>query len=182
MKTTSIIVLLFLISSTLFSQNRNSDYIKVNGTGTLISSWKGSDSEDIWGVLANGNKISISKKQSFIYVTVYATNVGTHLIALDLENDEIKDTLVKVYEYDFDKNGGKELVVIYSTAFSFLNVEVFRFVSGISERIGNFKGQFEVYLENDTVFLPIGSQGIGDEFMYKDYSFYKLILHNPENN
>lgn len=167
----------FLISTITYGQTE--ERFKVKGTAKLIASWTGKTPNDASGTLASGDKVSIMARQIGIGVTVIHNNVGKQLVETGGEYD-FEVTIIKVYEYDFDNDGQKELIVIHSPEFSLVTVEVFKYSEGLAERVGNFNGQFEIILDKNTIYLPYGSQGLGDEFLFKSGAFFELVYHNPD--
>ncbi len=167
----------FLISTIAYGQTE--ERFKVKGTAKLIATWTGKNPNGASGKLSSGDKVSIMRRQNGIGVSVIHNNVGKQLVKI-LENN-LEVTIIKVYEYDFDKNGQKEIIVIHSPIFSFLTVEVFKYSGGRAERIGNFNGQFKIILDENNIYLPYGSQGLCNEYEFHSGAFFELIYHNPDN-
>lgn len=178
MKKLIIIWAIILFAITSFGQTE--ERFSVKGTAKLIVTWKGETPKDVSGILSSGDKISISMRQVGIYVDVIHKNIGKQLVSAGGE-DVLESTIIKVYEYDFDSDGQKEIIVIHSPEFSIAAIEVFKYSGGLSERVGNFNGQFDIVLDKNTIYLPIGSQGIGNEYLYKDGAFFELVFHDPDN-
>jgi hypothetical protein len=176
MKTLIYIFTILLLSTTVYGQTE--ERFKVKGTAKLIATWTGKTLNDAYGSLTSGDKVSITRGQIGIYVTVSHNNVGKKLVAKGGE-DVLENTIIKVYEYDFDSDGQKEIIVIHSPEFSFVTVEVFKYSGGLVERIGNFNGQFDIMLDQNTIYLPYGSQGLYDGYLYKSGVFFELRYHDP---
>jgi len=162
------------------SYGQTVDRFKVKGTAKLIATWAGKTSNDASGTLTSGDKISITTRQIGIYVILIHNNVGKQLVSTG-GDDILESTVVKVYEYDFDSDGQKEIIVIYSPEFSLVTIEVFKYSGELVERVGNFEGQYDIVLDKNTIYLPFGSQGLGNEYLYKGGAFYKLTYHDPNN-
>jgi hypothetical protein len=177
MKTIIFITAFLFLSTGIYGQSEERFIVK--GTAKLIATWSGKTLYDASGTLASGDKISITTRQIGIYVNVIHNNVGKQLVTTGGE-DVLESTIVKVYEYDFDSDGQKEIIVIHSPEFSIVTVEVFRYSAGLTERVGNFNGQFDVILEKNSIYLPYGSQGLGVEYLYMNGAFFELVYHDPD--
>ena len=177
MKKLMFIATVLLFVTTAYGQTE--ERFKVKGTAKLIATWTGKTPNDASGTLTSGDKISITTRQIGIYVTVIHNNIGKQLVVTG-GDDVLENTIVKVYEYDFDSDGQKEIIVIHSPEYSVATVEVFKYSGGLAERVGNFNGQFDIILDKNTIYLPYGSQGLGDEYLYKSGAFFELVYHDPD--
>mgnify|MGYP001255508056 CR=1 FL=1 len=166
-----IATIVFLATS---AYGQTEELFKVKGAAKLISTWTSKTPNDTSGTLASGDKISFETIQSSIIVRVIHNKFSKWLVGLSDEN-----AIVKVYEYDFDNDGQNEIIIIYSPGYTIVTIEVFRYSGGLAERVGNFAGQFEIVLDKNTISMPFGSQGIPDEYLYRDGVFYNLVQHDP---
>ncbi len=169
-------VILFIASSYCQAEER----FKIKGTAKLIAVWDGETLNDALGTLASGDKISIATREEVgVYVNVVRNNVTKQLVAIEGSEEVLEKTVIKVYEYDFDSDGQKELIVVHSPEFSITTVEVFRYSGGLVERVGNFSGEIDILLDKNTIHLPYGSQGLSNGYHYRDGAFFELIYHDP---
>lgn len=180
METIKLLLVFFLISTTnLFSQNADTladeiafPRIKIVGEpAKLITSWTGETMTDAKGKLANGDKITIIQRQIGFIVNIIQGNV-VHFLTNDGSEEELEDFVVHVYEYDFDKDGVNEIIVATSPEFSIIKVEVFKYnAKGEVSIIGEFEGQFDIVLDKNSISLPFGSFGLGNEYTYSKGKF-----------
>ena len=182
MKKNIILIITFLTSLQSFSQiDLPTDRFTVSGGAKLIASWTGKDMKDGIGKLSSGEKIEITTRQVGVFVSVQHKNSAKQIVATG-DEESLTSTEVKVYEYDFDKDGVNEIMVVHSMEYSLVTVEVFRYQAGMSERVGNFTAQFEIALDGNSIYLPYGSFGLGDKYLYIDGAFFGLIYHDPNSN
>lgn len=179
MKISVYIILLICLTTSLSAQVEQR--FKVKGNAKLIATWSGKSPSNATGTLTSGDVISITTKQISFYVDVVRNNIKKQLVSSG-GDDVIESTVVQVYEYDFDSDGQKEIVVIHSPEYSILTVEVFRYSSGLAERVGNFNGQFNIVLDKNTISLPYGSQGLSEDYVFIGGSFFSLVYHDPNQN
>ncbi len=170
----SILLGFLFLSIIIFGQEE--DRIVVKGSPKFLSKWSWANDSPITSLLNSGDKLTIKlATQSGIEVTTTFNNINKQLLIL--EEDE--NLVISCYEYDFDKDGNKEIVVIVSPDYAILNIYVFKYSKGLSELIGNFGGQFEIIFEQDLMILPFGSQGLASEYIYRSGAFFELIYHDP---
>jgi hypothetical protein len=174
----TLLSIIFIVFLSIDGYSQANDRFIVKGSAKLIATWTGENLNDASGVLSSGDKITITTRQVGIYITAFHKNVGKQLLATGGEN-ELPNTIVKVYEYDFDGDGQQEIMIVHSPEFSIATVEVFNYSNGLSEKVGKFNGQFDIILEKNTIYLPYGSQGLGNEYIYKNRAFFELVYHNP---
>ena len=177
MKTVVFITALLFLSRGVFAQTE--DRFTVHGAAKLITTWSGMTQDDASGTLDSGDEIIISTDIYGVGVRALHNDVLKELVSprYGMEED-LGRVIVKVYEYDFDSDGLNEIIVIHSPEFSILTVEVFRYCSGLTERVGVLGGQYQVWLEENSIRLPYGSFGLGHEYLYINASFYELVLHD----
>jgi hypothetical protein len=86
--------------------------------------------------------------------------------------------VLKIYEYDFDKNGEKEIIVIYSNEFSKVFIEVFNYKKNFNPKsVGKFEAQYDIVIKNSKMSFPFGSMKIvEEEYEYKKDYFKKISL------
>ncbi|MDH4473674.1 MAG: hypothetical protein QE487_13780 [Fluviicola sp.] len=153
---------------------------EVIGGAKLIATWNSDGESDlVKGKLSSGDEIIISTKQSALVVQAIHKKLGKELVVIDDYSEQ--SMMVSVYEYDFDKDGETELMVVDSPEFSIVNIHIFRYSNGLTELVGNLFGQFLISLEDDIISLPFGSQGLTDEYLYRNGSLFNLIYHDPLN-
>ncbi|HTA84194.1 MAG TPA: hypothetical protein VK783_14715 [Bacteroidia bacterium] len=157
--------------------------IIVNGKAKLIATWNSKTSKKaIKNLLDNGDTL-IMKLWQTVYIAVKHGKEETEIERISELNEEgglhSDSTVIEVYEYDFGDNGEKEIIVAYCSVFSLLHAQVFRQSGSLVKLIGNFSGQFEINLNKNIISFPIGSQGISNDYLYKDGAFFQLAYHDP---
>ncbi len=153
----------------------------VFGKAKLIATWPDDTANLVSGRLNSGAKLVIVTNQIGLSVTAIHNNIGKQLVTIGEEEESLENMIVKAYEYDFDDDGLKEIIIIYSPQFSERKIEVFKYSSGLAERVGKFDAQFQIYIEENIISAAIGFQGIANEYIYKWGNFYELVYHNPED-
>ena len=174
------LVLLLLITPT-FGQEE--ERFTLEGKAKLITTWQSKSLKSVDAKLSSGDAIRIIliPQNDAASIQAYHKNLVADLGEIDY-SDDLQDWVVKIYEYDFDRDGEKELIIAKSFDFSFLTVEVYRYSNGLATRVGNFNAQFTIILDKNNISFPIGSQGYVEEFFYRDGIFYEPVPHNPDNN
>ncbi len=152
----------------------------VKGRAKLVAAWPGKTPKEVSGTLTSGDKLAIYTRQMEIYVTSIHNKVGKQLVVTGTD-ESLDSIIIEVYEYDFDNDGQKEIIIIYSPEFSITTVEIFKYSGGLAERVGNFDAQFEIHLDKNTISLPYGSQGLAKEYLYKSGGFFQLVYHDANN-
>lgn len=147
----------------------------------LIASWYASDPDsNALGKVNSEDEVSITVHQNHINISKTHKNKTTRLVSVYDEYLPNSHTYVKVYAYDFDKDGQKEIVVFYSFETAVSVVEVFRYREDFTELVGKFNAQDVIYFEDNSLILPYGGQGLYSEYLYKDEVFYELKYHSPQ--
>lgn len=167
---------MFISGFTTFSQEEGR--FEVSENAKLIATWSGDNLNNVTGNLSNGNRISVITNEVEILVDLIE-NGKSQTILVTGGSDALESTELKIYEYDFDKNGEKELIIVDSPDFSVSYVKVYNISEDMVELVGNFFGQFYVDLDNNIISLPIGSQGLAEEYIYLGGVFYELHYHDP---
>lgn len=182
MKIVNFILVVFLISTTAYAQemddSKKGDEIKritmVGEPAKQITRWTGETMTDVKGKLSNGDRITIIQRQIGFIVNIIQGNI-INFLTNDGSEDELSDFIVEVYEYDFDKDGTNEIIVATSPEFSLIKVEVFKYSKkGEVTRVGEFEGQFKIVLDKNSISLPFGSFGMGNEYIYKKGIFKEV--------
>src|SRR5690554_6557523 len=161
----------FTIFSSLLIQGQT---FEVNGDVKLIATWSRSTSDEVYGLLSSGDKLTIKVRQVTIDVFVTHKNLGRRLASI-YDGDYADEFFIKVYEYDFDNDGQKEIIIAYYDTGASTIVEVFRYSNGLSERVGNFGAQYQITIDKNTIDIPNGTYRYSDEYLYKRGSFFKLV-------
>jgi hypothetical protein len=165
--------------------------IPVEGKAKQIAFWTPFDDSKASGVTSAKDKVRIAFEQVTTYIRIYHKSVGKNLwsgsegyeyyFGGGYKEGELIPS-ISVYEYDFDNDGQKELLVVEASDFMYNTVWIYKYTSGMSELVGEFYAQQKVILEKNRIILPVGSQGIFTEYIYENNSFYELKLHNPDVN
>ncbi len=170
---------IFLLSTLILNNAFCQDNTRINLTGSakLLITWSWNTDKAVNCVLANGDKLTVKMQtQTGIEVLLTHNNISKRLISID-ESEELS---IKCYEYDFDNDGNKEIIIASSPDFAALNVMIFKHGKGLYELVGNFGSMNEIILNKNVISLPMGSQGLGSEFCFRNGSFYELIYHDPK--
>ena len=177
-----LILTTFLAISYSFFTYADGPPFEVTGGAKLIASWNPYDEVNtVSGKLSSGDEIVISNWQNAITVKSVHNKIGNDIWAMEVEEyDDL--ILINVYEYDFDKDGEMELMVVNSPDYWSSFIHVFRYSNGLKELVGDFIGQFLISLEDNVVSLPYGSQGLFNEYIYRNGAFYNLVYHDPASN
>lgn len=153
----------------------------VEGDVELIASWYVSDPDsNALGKVNSEDEVSIAVHQNQIGISLIHNNKSTKLESIYDEHLPDSTFEVEVYAYDFDKDGQKEIVVIYAPEMISTTVKVFKYLKGFTELVGNFSGQDRIIFKDNTIVLPYGGQGLYSEYLYKDEVFYELKYHSPQ--
>lgn len=165
--------------------------IPVEGKAKQIAFWTPFDDSKASGVTSAKDEVRIAFEQVTTYIRIYHKSVGKNLwsgsegyeyyFGGGYKEGELIPS-ISVYEYDFDNDGQKELLVVEASDFMYNTVWIYKYTSGLSELVGEFYAQQKVILEKNRIILPVGSQGIFTEYIYENNSFYELKLHNPDVN
>ncbi|MES2554968.1 MAG: hypothetical protein V4604_02400 [Bacteroidota bacterium] len=175
-----VLTIVLAISNSIFSFALDGPPFEVIGGAKLIVSFNVEDeAASVKGKLSSGDEIIISARQNTLSIQAIHHKMGKELLAI--EDYEAQSLLISVYEYDFDKDGEMELIVVDSPDYSIVNIHIFRYSNGLTELVGNLFGQFLISLEDNVISLPFGSQGLTDEYIYRSGAFYNLVYHDPEN-
>jgi hypothetical protein len=171
------LLLSILILNKGFGQDKSRIFLK--GNAKLLTTWSWKTEKSVSSLLASGDKLTV-KMQAQLGIEVLLThkNIPKRLISIE----ESEELYIQCFEYDFDGDGSKELIIASSPDFAALNVYVFKYSNGFSELVGNFGSTFEIILEKNVILLPLGSQGLGNEYCYRNGAFYELIYHDPKVN
>ena len=176
----TILTTVFAVATSLFTFAIDGPPFEVIGGAKLIATWNTDGESDlVKGTLSSGDDIIISTKQGALVVQAIHKKLGKELVVIDDYSEQSMQ--VSVYEYDFDKDGETELMVVDSPEFSIVNIHIFRYSNGLTELVGNLFGQFLISLEDNIISLPFGSQGLTDEYLYRNGSLFNLIYHDPLN-
>ena len=151
----------------------------VFGDARLIASWNyDSGAADASGYLSNGDQLLLRSQQMSIGISAVHKNIGKQLAYIDQESAASAE--IAVYEYDFDKDGDPEIMIVDSPEYSIVNIRIFRYSNGLAELVGHFSGQFAIHLEGNSISLPYGSQGLSSDYIYRGGAFFELVYHSPE--
>jgi hypothetical protein len=179
MKIVFLLFLIFLFSITLYSQK----YKKVKTTErfvflgkqpVLVANWSREAMIDGKGKLFNGDSIVINCRKDGAEVSVIHNNIPTKIDYSGAEA-EFENFIIHVCEYDFDKDGENEIIIVDSPESMFFVVFVFKKnATNLFKMVGEFEGQIGVYLSKNRISLPIGSGGTGEEYLFIDGAFKKV--------
>ena len=171
--------LIFLLSTLILNNAFCQDNSRINlkGSAKLLSTWSWKTDKTVNSLLASGDKLTVKmQSQTGIEVLLTHKNIPEKLISID----ESEDLFIQCFEYDFDNDGNKEIIIASSPEFAALNVNVFKYSKGLYELVGKFGSMNEIILEKNVILLPMGSQGLGSEFCFRNGTFYELIYHDPK--
>ena len=175
---------LMFICLNVFGSDGSPTLFKITGNAKKVLFFSSKTEKSASGKLSNGDIINIYFKQADYYVTVTHGTITKTLaeqnccISKNSSNDLFSE--IGVYEYDFDKDGNDELIIVHSNELLSSIAEIFRYSVGISERIGFIPFQFEFILSQNEIRTPLGSQGLGESYIYKDGFIFELKRNVPE--
>lgn len=91
------------------------------------------------------------------------------------------DSFIEITEHDFDNDGIPEILVASTDTGGLLSLKIYKYYPSAQKsnnlrmenwaEVGNFTGQFEIRLEDDTIYLPFGSQGLYDSYVWVKNKF-----------
>ena len=175
MKTIITLALLLVLNVTNAQDNSR---ISLKGNAKLLTTWSWKTEKSVSNLLSSGDRITVKMQtQAGIEVLLTHNNVVKQLLTIN----ESEELFIQCFEYDFDNDGRKEIIIASSPDFAALNVYVFNYSNGLNELVGNFGSTFEIILNKNVILLPLGSQGLGSEFCYRNGAFYELIYHEPNS-
>ena len=174
---------IFIATLSFFSRGvvaQTGERFTVRGATKLIATWSGKTQDDVSGTLVSGDEIIIRIGEYGVGVWTLHNDVLKELVSPAYgEGEDMGKVIVKAYEYDFDDDGQNEIIIIRSPDFALLTVEVFRYCSGLTERVLCLNGSCDVWFEKNSIRLPMGRYGIGNEYIFINDSFYELVFHDP---
>lgn len=171
------IAILFLKVNNIYSQDPY--YFEVWGDVQLIAEFKDKYIGDF--KLSNGDVAHFKCIQGIINVSVSHKGKITFLTAFEDSESNSEYGLLRLYEYDLDQDNENELIVMYNPTFSIIDIEIYRYSNALNQLVFRDQGQFKVVFDRNMLYLPIGSQGIEEQFIYLSGDFYELTYHDPNN-
>ena len=173
-----IILFFLLFSFSVFGQDYSSRIV-LKGKAKLLTTWSWKSESTISNMLSSGDKLTVKMQtQTGIEVLIINNNTSKRLMTIN----ETEDLYIQCFEYDFDSDGKNEIIIASSPEAASLNVYVFKYNNGISELVGSFGSTNEIDLKKNEILLPMGFQGLGSEYAYRNGAFYELIYHKPKEN
>ncbi|MGZ5242887.1 MAG: hypothetical protein ACXWEY_09310 [Bacteroidia bacterium] len=146
----------------------------------LVATWSLEKPEIIERYLSSGDKISIvGKYQIHTVVELIHKNITKDLILV--EGEEMpENTIIKVFEHDFDQDGTTEIIICNSPDYSNTFVDIFRSSKGLVEKVGHFEVGLTIALNKGLLSFPKDSNvRERSDYYYKDGAFYELVYHDP---
>ena len=132
--------------------------------------YKSGDNDYKSAKLKNGGTLSVKFKGFQVNVNVIYGKTGLNIAYFE-ETDDCE--FIEFTEYDFNKDGNRELVIAYGNDVQF-KVSVYQVLRNKIKHIGEFDdGQFDCYFENRSILFPYGTQGLFTEYTYKNGMFIK---------
>ncbi len=175
MKQIAIILSIFLLNS---ASGQDNSRIHLIGSADLLTTWSWKTDKTVTILLASSDKLTVKMQtQAGIEVLLTHNSISKRLITIN----ESEDLFIQCFEYDFDSDGSKEIIIASSPDFAVLNVYVFKYSNGLNELVGSFGSTYEIILKKNVILLPLGSQGLGSEYCYREGVFYELIYHDPKS-
>lgn len=157
----------------LFFYGQKDNLCKLTGPAKLIGSCKSNQKFPKTFTSSTSDTFKFYQAHVSTLLAVTYKNTSEILLQTDVEN-----FLIEVYEFDFDNNSDKEIIVFgYDSHDIFC--KVYKTSKGLVKLIGNFKPQFEVIISKEFISFPYGGQGLSDDYYFKDDAFFELIYHDP---
>ncbi|ASS48760.1 MAG: hypothetical protein A3D31_06550 [Candidatus Fluviicola riflensis] len=179
-----ILITILAITHSFFTFALDGPPFEVIGGAKLIASLNIENEETLAkGTLSTGEEIIISNGDILFSVKLNVSSMGSFPLMSKLKSEDYggNPLLISVYEYDFDKDGEMELMVVHSAGDYFVELEIFRYEKEEPQLVGSLFGQFLISLEDNVISFPYGSQGLTDEYIYRNDAFYNLVYHDPKN-
>lgn len=129
------------------------------------------------GELANGGEVIISTHANALIIRSKHGKTGQELLVY--VDEQMQDIEIGVYEYDFDKDGTMELMIVNAQDMYAASIRVYSYNEGAFGLVGNFSGMEFINLEANVIRLPYGSQGLAMEYIYRSGAFFELVYHDP---
>ena len=170
-KITSTLVLLFAVT---FLYGQKDDLFKLTGPAKLLGSWSSGQKAPMTFTSSALDNFKIYQGQQGMMLTVSYKNTSELLEQIEGPDGGS----IKVYEFDFDNDKDKEIIV-FSHDSRDAYCRIYKISKGLVKIIGNFKPQFEVIVSKDFISFPYGGQGLSNDFYFKNDAFFELIYHNP---
>lgn len=157
MKKKSIIYIILLFTTSLFSQNL------VEGT-TKTMLYKNGSHKKCELQISSTETIAINFKSQGLELYYINSTVIQSLLDLEETDDW---TILQVCVYDFDKNNVNDLMIAFGDKSINLKIHVFNRNNGQYKPIGVIVGQDVCYTDKNKLIVPYGSQGLYDEYTYR---------------
>lgn len=170
-KITSTIALLFAMTIVYGQKN---DLFKLTGPAKLLGSWGSGQKAPITFTSTAFDNFKIYQGQQGMMLTISYKNTSELLEQIE----GLDGGFIKVYEFDFDNDKDKEIIV-FSHDSGDAYCRIYKISKGLVKIIGNFKCQFEVVVSKSFISFPYGGQGLSNNFYFKNDAFFELIYHNP---
>lgn len=149
----------------------------------VISSISFKNEEEISAKLSSGETVQIIKQHLHLKMIVKGKSNNEILKEVPYkagEKNQDEITLLELYEYDFDSDGEKELLVITSLdANSFNSLEIYKHNAGFVKKVGNFSMGISASFDKNLLSVYSGIRDSHINFLYLDNQFWKLNWHNP---
>lgn len=184
-----LILCFFVFNSIIIIAQKNDNFI-IKGSARLVATWNYSLHSDktIVGKLSNGDKIQMWYSYGTVKCIVIrnknSENLGQFEEQFTNEDNDISNQylLLKAYEYDFNKDGVNEIIVVanYSSDDSMDNtyISVFRYSNGLSSEVKTFffpNAALMVILDKDEMWVkPVMRSCCTGIYTYKNGQFYTL--------
>ncbi len=184
-----LILCFFVFNSIIIIAQKNDNFI-FKGNARLVATWNYSLHSDktIVGKLSNGDKIQMWYSYGAVKCIVIrdknSENLGQFDEQFTNEDNDISNQylLLKAYEYDFNKDGVNEIIVVanYSSDDSMDNtyISVFRYSNGLSSEVKTFffpNAALMVILDKDEMWVkPVMRSCCTGIYTYKNGQFYTL--------
>lgn len=176
----------FLIVSTnfCFGQIKNDRYVINEPANLVISSLNFKNQDEIIGKLSSGETVKILKKYLQMKLIIQSNSDYEILKVIDdkvEENDIDQIPFLELYEYDFNADGNKELLVVTSPdAKSFNSLEIYKHNSIYVKKVGNISLGISATFDKNLMSIYSGARDSHINFLFLENRFWKLAWHNPE--
>lgn len=107
-------------------------------------------------------------------VNLYVIWEGQRIFLNQYDDRLLEHGRLEIYTHDFDDNGRDEIVVVAGEVVQWL-VSIYEYSGGLLKHCGEIEALNEpIHIQRNEMWTPIGSQGLGELYIYNSCEFYTL--------
>ncbi|SCY98261.1 hypothetical protein [Flavobacterium caeni] len=163
-----ILFLTFLLSNSISAQE--SRYNIDNSAKLILSSSKLKNDIEISSSLNSSEKISIRWKAMNYNIVLLNSKNEEYIKSFDDE----KSNIVDIYEYDFDKDNNKELIIINSLSEGYGKIYILRRNGLFVKECGTIDLGIGITIDNSIFKVFTGVRDYSQDYIYLDNKIWKL--------